>query len=301
MAGGTTASGGTPATGGSSATGGTSVATSATAPANQFTSGPCATSPDLSSVEVFALGGDHHIHRRVLNGTTWGAWQTIPGLDGSLIDARSDLDCSANSNTIHIVATGAHPAGALMHATGFGTAYNQFSRELSPSTFSLGVAVGVAQGDTSGRYWLAAVAQGDAAIQDFAPGYPPGELALALVNPLVSGLDFAEQDGMSSSHTHIVAYNTSAQLVHYHYVVSASPSSWWPPELIPPPVGKTYSFSPTICTESNYSASTFTRHLAAVAGGKLWYSKAVNWTSSFSAWEQISRDQRCVMAATENR
>jgi hypothetical protein len=92
---------------------------------------------------------------------------------------------------------------------------------------------------------------------------------------------------MNSSHTHIVAFDTSAQLAHYHYVVSASPASWWPPELIPPPVGKTYSFSPTICTESNYTASTFTRHLAAVAGGKLWYSKAVDWMSSFSAWEQM--------------
>jgi hypothetical protein len=84
-----------------------------------------------------------------------------------------------------------------------------------------------------------------------------------------------------------VAFDTSAHLAHYHYVVSASPASWWPPELIPPPVGKTYSFSPTICTESNYTASTFTRHLAAVAGGKLWYSKAVDWMSSFSAWEQM--------------
>ena len=288
--GGTSPNGGTLATGGASATGGTTstVATSGTAPINQFTSGPCAVSPDLSSVEVFALGDDHHIHRRVLSGTTWGGWQSIVGLNGSLIDARSDLDCSANTNTIHIVATGSSPTGAFMHATGFGTSYNQFSRELSPSTFGLGVAVGVTQTDTSGAYWLAAVMLGAPTILNVLPGNPSGEITPNFVNQFVSGLDFAEQNGMNSSHTHIVAYDTSAQLAHYHYVVSASPSSWWPPELIAPPVTKTYAFSPTICTESNYTAAIYTRHVAAVAGGKLWYANAVDWLSGFSAWEQMA-------------
>ena len=286
VAGGTTANGGTSAIGGSSATGGTSVATSATAPTNQFTSGPCATSPDLSSVEVFALGGDHHIHRRVLSGTTWGAWQTIPGLDGSLIDARSDLDCSANSNTIHIVATGTSPSGAFMHATGFGTAYNQFLPELSSSTFSLGVAVGVAQADTSGTYVLGAALQLTATISQVTPGIVPSLLSPNLVNPLISAPDLAYQFGLNSGHTHFVAYDTSGQLMHYEYVVSASPSQS-STELIPPPVTKTYSFSPTICTETNYATGNFTRHLAVVAAGKLWYAEAVAWGENFAPWEQM--------------
>ena len=252
-----------------------------------FTSGPCAVSPNLSSVEVFAIGDDHHIHRRVLSGTTWGAWQDIAGLNGSLIDARSDLDCSANTNTIHIVATASSPAGAFMHATGFGTSYNQFSNEIPGSTFSMGVSIGVIQTDTSGGYRRAEVLVGSPGIQDVTPGYTPGELSIPLVNQFVSSPDLAYQVGMNSSHTYLVGHDTSAQLALYHYVTSASPSSWWPPVLIAPPVTKTYSFSPTICTESNNTASVFTRHIAAVAGGKLWYSNEVGWGAGYSAWEQM--------------
>jgi hypothetical protein len=174
-----------------------------------------------------------------------------------------------------------------MHATGFGTSYNQFSDEIPGSTFSMGVSLGVIQTDTSGRYKRGEVLAGSPMIEDVTPGLPTSELLIPLVNQLTSGPDVAYQAGTNSSHTHIVAYDTSAQLVHYHYVVSASPSSWWPAELVAPPVTKTYSFSPTICTESNFIASIFTRHLAAVAGGRLWYSRAVDWLSNFSAWEQI--------------
>jgi hypothetical protein len=238
----------------------------------------------LSSVEVFALGDDHHVHHRALSGTTWTDWQSIAGLDGTLVDARSDLDCSANTTTIHIVATGTNPAGAFMHATGFGSTYNQFSNEIPGSTFGIGVSIGVAQGDTTGRYLRGAVSNGMPTIEDVNPSYGPSQLIPPLVNQLISAPDVAVQWGLNSGTSHIVAYDSSAQLAHYSLHVSASPSTWGI-ELVAPPVTKTYSFSPAICTESNFSTSVFARHLAAVAGGKLWYSRAAD--LGFSAWEQM--------------
>jgi hypothetical protein len=92
---------------------------------------------------------------------------------------------------------------------------------------------------------------------------------------------------LSTSADYLVGYDTSGQLAIYHYAVSAGGSGWWSPLLLPAPAGKSYSYSPTICAESNTSTNIFTRHVVAVAGGKLWYSNEVGWGAGYSAWEQM--------------
>lgn len=133
------AQGGTPTTGGTGA-GGTGAGGS---PANSFRGGPCAVSPDKQNVEVFARGRDSNIYRAVV-GTTTPKWERLADLDGSLIDNRSDLDCSATTTAVHLVALGRTPPNSFLHATGSGTSYNPFERDLTD--YTLGSTPSVFQG-----------------------------------------------------------------------------------------------------------------------------------------------------------
>src|SRR6266545_5853892 len=125
------ARGGATGTGGAGGTvGGTGGVTGSAGSNAAFSGGPCVTSTDSISVETFARGVDQRIHRRVFSNARWGAWADIQGLDATSIDARSDLDCAAVSDAVHLVASGTKPVGAILHAFGFGTSYNPFLREL---------------------------------------------------------------------------------------------------------------------------------------------------------------------------
>ena len=110
-----------------------------------FAGGPCVVSPDRTAVEVFGRSSDGRILRRAYDGSNWGAWANLPALDGKMIDARSDLDCAAAGTTVHIVAGGLNPVGAVLRAFGFGTAYNPFARELAGLAFGPGPSVAQVQ------------------------------------------------------------------------------------------------------------------------------------------------------------
>ena len=112
-----------------------------------FVGGPCVATPTQDAIEVFGRNSDGHIYRRAYDGMNWGSWDSLVGLDGDMIDARSDLDCSATSTGVHIVASGLNPTGALLHAFGFGTSYNPFVRELSQFAFKPSPAIAVESDD----------------------------------------------------------------------------------------------------------------------------------------------------------
>ncbi len=251
-----------------------------------FVNGPCAVTQDYTTVEVFGRGDDSNIYHKVLSGGSWGTWQRISGMNGSLLHAQSDLDCTASTNTIHVVGLGASPSGTFLHATGSGATYSQFANEISGSTFSLGVSIGVVRTDTSGRYIRSEITSGVPTLEDVSSG-TPGSLSVPLVSNFTSAPDVLYMVYLSVSADYLVGYDTSGQLAIYHYAVSAGGSGWWTPLLLAAPPGKSYAYSPTICAESNTSTNVFTRHVVAVAGGKLWYSKEVGWGEGYSAWEQM--------------
>jgi hypothetical protein len=89
----------------------------------------------LDGLEVFARANDGHIYRRLHDGSSWGNWRNLSGVDGTKIDARSDLDCSSTGTSVHLVATGLNPIGAFLHTFGTGTIYNPFFQEF-PSVHS---------------------------------------------------------------------------------------------------------------------------------------------------------------------
>ncbi len=268
---------------------------SGTCAKNAFISGPCATSPDLSSVEVFASSGQK-IYRRVISGSSSGSWASIPALDATKLDARSDLDCSSNSNTVHIVASGASPTGSYMHATGFGTSYNAFTRELStnsPSTFGyIGVSIAAWPNSTDVTYQMAAVpASGMPSWVTF-DGTTYGGYTPTVDYALTSAPDIAYQQGNGDNpnHAEMVAFTGNGMVYFDH--TSGFGSGWQPNTYWLPPASATYSYSPTLCNHSDPTTSDYRRYTAAVAGGKLYvaYSQT-DWTTAsvdqttFSAWE----------------
>jgi hypothetical protein len=252
-------------------------------PTKQFRGGPCAATPDQSSVEVFARGDDQHIYRRVVTGSDWGNWASLTDLDGSLLDNRSDLDCSAEPTTVHIVASGVNPAGAYLHAFGFGTTYNQFTRELSPAVFTFSPTIGdhtgnLVLGGTNGTYGVASNAGSD--------------LALNVTNPLTSGPDVsAAYDGdQFCNYFYFAAFDDTAHLAMYFFRACSGGASWGTPIFIAPPPGQQYQYSPTVCRASVANAQT--GHVFVAAGGSLWYgevngSPALGTPPVFTNWESI--------------
>jgi len=176
-----------------------------------------------------------------------------------------------------------------MHASGFGTLFNQFSQEMTSSAYSTGVSIAV-PATTENRYDMAAVLVGTINWVDVANGGTPAPFAANNVNNLTSAPDIAIQIALNSTHFNLVGFdNSAAPLVFLDYTIGASGSSWWPPQNVAPPTGKTYSYSPTICTQTDIPNNNFTRHIAVVAGGKLWYAASGTWWPTvFSSWEQAS-------------
>jgi hypothetical protein len=254
-----------------------------------FIGGPCVTSVDLRSVEIFAKSSDGRIYRRLYDGTNWGSWTPLIGVDGSMVDARSDLDCSASATSVHIVATGLNPVGAFLHAFGSGVTYNPFMRELPTSSFAPSPSI-VELSDT--RYIVGALAIGatypvvyeiggdTGAPQEFTP-------ISTQSGSFRSAPDIAFQSQGASGVTYFAAFDSSGELSIYYYVVNSGGAHWADPVGLSPPIG-TFSFSPAICTETGGPGNSV--NVVAVAGGQLWYSKTSLITESFSPWTAIAAD-----------
>jgi len=250
-----------------------------------FVGGPCVATPDREAIEVFARTIDGHIHRRAFDGVNWGSWNNIAALDGTLIDARSDLDCSATAGSVHIVASGLNPVGVLLHAFGFGTAYNPFVRELPALAFGPSPSIVV---PNDGQIFLGGAPQSLFELDGTAS---PIELTpiTTLTDPFHSGPDVAAQPAGGSGLRYFVAFDARGVLALYYNVISSSGSYWAEPVKLPAPVG-TFTFSPAICTE-NGGFGKSSVNIAAVAGGRLWYARTASITmEAFSSWTMVAND-----------
>ena len=165
-----------------------------------FVGGPCVSLDRLAGVEVFARASDGRIYRRAYDGSNWGNWGAICRRSTArMIDARSDLDCSATGTSVHLVATGLNPIGAFLHAFGIGTTYNPFFRELpSPTTLQARpIVVGKRR-----RYFLGAIAIGATFPSLFEIGDTPSPIELTPITTQIgsfrSGPDIAHRSSRSA-------------------------------------------------------------------------------------------------------
>jgi hypothetical protein len=252
-----------------------------------FMNGPCVVNPTGTSVEVFARANDGHIYRRAFDGRLWGTWTSLAGLDGTIIDARSDLDCSGGADTIHIVATGNAPVGALEHAFGFGTSYNPFIRELSPLLAAQSPSI---IGWSSDELYLAWAGSGQGPkLFDYKTGNSPVELTpiTSLSGTLVSAADIAYQGNT----IFLAAFDSTAMLAIYPFFQSSAGPQWSnEPAMLPQPPGA-LGYSPTICSESGRDGS-YSVNVAVVTAQGLWFAhtdRQGTWLP-FSGWTMIDTE-----------
>jgi hypothetical protein len=238
---------------------------------------------DYATAVVFGRGSDVKIHENTNNGTSWGAWTTL-SLDATVLDVRSDLDCgSDSSDAIHLVATGSNPLGVFMHATGSGTTFNAFVREFPSQTFTTPGAA-IAFYPYSNLYMLGASGP---LVDDVSSGvYTEITPITNLVNTLTSSIDVTNvpPGGLQI----LAAFDSSGQLATYgKFFPSSAPAYWASPELIQPPNGTTFSFSPTICGDDGLMSDSVV-HVVAVASGQVWDTWTPGWGgTAFSPWERI--------------
>jgi hypothetical protein len=238
---------------------------------------------------VFASSGQK-IYRRVVSGTSPGSWASLANLDATQLDVRSDLDCSSNANTVHIVATGLNPVGAYMHAFGFGTAYNPFVRELSannPSTFAPpGASVAAFMGSTDNEYQMAAAAVSLVWV-DVQPSTPTTTISADVGNQFTSAPDITMQHPSGYYDFQMVAFLSDGTMAYHHEArgMGAGASD----AFSSPPTSTTYSYSPTLCVYDDGFQNDLIEHVAVVAGGKLYYAHegSINNTTFSTSWEVV--------------
>ena len=252
-----------------------------------FKTGPCVTTPNHNAAVVFAMGSDGKIHRKeASNGTTFGAWTTL-SLDASGIDARSDLDCSANADVTHITATGNNPVGAFLHATGSGTTFNPFFRELTTRSFSPPGASIKAYPSGNG-YVMGAVDVLPSPYDVSGSGtYTSLQPITTYTTSITSVIDVSQQAAAGAAIRIFVGFDSAGKLNIYNNRIDSGGPRWFAPVIVSPPTGATFQYSPTICVDTGVT-SGLAVHLAAVAGGAVW--DAVDPDGSggpFSAWERV--------------
>jgi hypothetical protein len=182
-----------------------------------------------------------------------------------------------------------------MHAVGFGTAYNAFSRELStfsPATFTLpGASVAAWPGvPDDGFFQMAGVAGNYPVWVSSNSGTISDVDSDASAYPLTSAPDLAMQSSPSKVLYAMVAFADNVTLNYYNRTNGYGGGGLSITSLAPPS-STTFSYSPTTCDRPSPSTDNdYTRHIAAVAGAKLYYAHSVETdpvdTPTFSAWEQ---------------
>ena len=250
-----------------------------------FVGGPCVVSiPGSMAVEVFARSAGS-IFRRRFDGRNWETWTALTGLDGRKIDARSDLDCAASVDTVHIVAAGLDPVGALEHAFGFGTNYNPFVRELSPNLAAQSPSVALLS-NTARYFGWAASGQlpGLFYVETSASAVALTPIT-SMANDLVSAADISPQQNA----IYFAAFDSDGKLAIYVHNMSSGGSMWIDATKIESP--GFFAFSPAVCAESGLSGS-YSVNVAAVTGHDLWFSGTdrVSGWPQFSTWTKIGTD-----------
>jgi hypothetical protein len=250
-----------------------------------FIGGPCVTaSPNAyTTAIVFGRGSDAKIHEQTNGGTGWGSWVTL-ALDATVLDLHSDLDCGSDGGgAVHLVATGANPLGAILHATGTGNNFSAFVRELPSVTSSLPGAA-IAFHPSGYDYVIGALGP---VLENVSNGVStPLTPITNLVNTLTSPVDVADLPGAFGLEI-LAAFDNSGQLAAYGNIQpSSEPAYWTTPVLIAPPNGTSFTFSPAVCGDAGLRATQLV-HIVAVASGQVWDTWTSSFGNTFSAWERI--------------
>jgi hypothetical protein len=244
--------------------------------------------PDRIGLEVFAKSSDRRILRRSHDGSNWGSWANIAALDGEQVDARSDLDCGAFGTTVHLVASGVSPIGAVLHAFGSDTTYNPFVRELGNLTLAPSPSIGV----SPDAYFLGGLGIGATypVFYEIGSTASPRELTPITTEAVYirSSPDIALVGIGGSAFRYFVAFDTAGNLAVYFHVINSGGAHWEEPVNLPPPIG-TFTFGPAICTENGAFGVT-SIHLVAAAGGQLWHCQSDSPTAAFTPWTPIGSD-----------
>ncbi|MFZ5896849.1 MAG: hypothetical protein ACOY0T_37680 [Myxococcota bacterium] len=256
-------------------------------PVGSFRAGPCVVSPDGSRLEVFARGQDSKIYRAVATTSLAGLkWESLPDLDGSLLDNRSDLDCSGTESAIDIAALALTPRGAYLHASGTGRSYNPFVREFVGSTFAYSPSLSV-----QGLILLVGISGTIAKVYtQSVDGQDTVDITPIPAISLASSPDTWWQTYSVSDVRFIAGFEASGTLALHMLKRVSGHEGWLNPVRLPPPAGTSFEFSPTVCSwyAETPPPSSRADHLVAVAGGRLWHASAESEASPFSAWEQMS-------------
>jgi len=259
---------------------------SATCTPSIFKTGPCVTTPDFTAAVVFALGSDGKIHQKsAANGTSFGAWTTL-SLDASGIDARSDLDCSANYAVTHITATGNNPVGAFLHSSGSGTTYNPFFRELTSESFSPPGA-SIKAGPSGNGYVIGALDSIPSFWDVSSSGtYTNLQPITTYTTTITSTIDVSEQPVGGGAVRILVGLDSAGKFDVYNNQIDSGGPRWFAPVIIAPPSGTTFQYSPTICVDTGAMGGS-TVHLAAVAGGAVYDAYDTGGSGGpFTTWEK---------------
>jgi hypothetical protein len=219
-------------------------------------------------VEVFARGPSH-IYRRPIGGVEPSKWSAIPELDVSLVDNRSDLDCMHDGSAIHVVASGANPLGAVLHATGTQTTYNPFQRELGTTTVEPSPAIWTVNRNyvtIAGTIttWILA---GQISAGEFTQWPAPS-------GRVVSSPDIAFRAEGGSGCTQFAAFEHPYALTVQTYIQSSAPARWYDVEFsVPAPSRSPFVFNPTICA-GEYQGWNTTFMVAVTEDHRLWFRSA---------------------------
>lgn len=249
-----------------------------------FSKGPCVAATGEADVEAFARASDEKVYRRVLSAVGGGSWTALAHLDASVVDVRSDLDCSADagSTSTSLVATSNQPVGAYLLSDGTGDSFNPFLRQLAPLVFLRSVSVS--------RRTLVGV-QGDVMNVAQVQGTDIYWLPSPTESPrLSSPASVTEVSAFNSVITAIAAFDDNEELVLLRYQNTSTFSGWSTEDVrLPPPAGKKFQFAPAICHDyfPNSGGPYPQRHLVAVADGKLWYRVAKEFDYVFTPWESL--------------
>jgi hypothetical protein len=247
------------------------------------------TTPDYSMAVIYALGNDGKIHTKSTNatGTTWGSWSTL-SLDASMLDARSDIDCSANSSVTHITATGNNPLGAFMHSEGSGTTFNPFFRELSEvmDTFPGASVKAYPQGV---NYVIGGMNSG---IPDL---YEVDNGVYTSLQPdswggnasIFSPIDVSASACCGGAARMLAGFDNYQNFEIITNFISSAPMTWTAPVVMAPPAGS-FQYSPTVCVDTGSMGGSQV-HVAAVANGAVYDSYATSSSQGpFTGWAKIA-------------
>ena len=182
-----------------------------------------------------------------------------------------------------MVATGANPLGAILHATGTGNNFSAFVRELPSVTSSLPGAA-IAFHPSGYDYVIGALGP---VLENVSNGVStPLTPITNLVNTLASPVDVADLPGAFGLEI-LAAFDNSGQLAAYGNIQpSSEPAYWTTPVLIAPPNGTSFTFSPAVCGDAGLRATQLV-HIVAVASGQVWDTWTSSFGNTFSAWERI--------------